>query len=256
MTNRSSTGEAAGSGASISWSFVAHWLLSLAIPALLLTIVRIAIFSFSQSDAVYMTALLLPVAAWALVAYFQFRLIRPHLRRSQLWLIATFIGGNLGGFAGGLSHLKTTSMLERYANEKVLISDYNSVIHSDWIFAVAPTASVVAGVLVAAAILGLLQALCLVVPLSRRLLWLFASAASGIAAGAVGYWAFMGYIWAMIEIYPMAVIHPDIVPQLITMAVGMLCGVSLYGLLTGFTMRWLLTNQVGHQAQALGAQFD
>ena len=111
---------------------------------------RIAIFSFvAGDDLAYKTALLLPIPSWLLIAYLQFRLLRPYFHRSGLWLIATFVGGNLGGFAGGLAQLHTMSMLEMYAYDKVLISDYDSVIHSDWIFAIAPAASIIAGVLVA-----------------------------------------------------------------------------------------------------------
>jgi hypothetical protein len=257
MSSISMTGEAAEPGASISWKFVAFWPLSFVVPSLILTFVRIAIFSFVQDDDLaYKAALLLPIPCWLLIAYLQLRLLRPYFRRSGLWLIATFVGGNLGGFAGGLAQLQTMSMLEQYAYDKVLISDYNSVIHSDWIFAIAPTASIVAGVFVGAAILGFLQSLCLDGPLGARLLWILVSALSGIAAAAFGYGCYWGYFWAMFMTYPRAVVSAGMAPQLITVAVGLICGAIVYGLLTGAVLRRLLTRSAGLRKEALIAQFE
>jgi hypothetical protein len=256
MSSISMTGEAAEPSASISWKFVAFWPLSFVVPSLLLTFVRIAIFSFSQDDLAYKAAMLLAIPGWLLIAYLQYRLLRPYSRRSRLWLIATFVGGNLGGFAGGLAQLQTMSMLETYANEKVLISDYDSVIHSDWIFAIAPTASIVAGVLVAAMILSFFQSLCLGGTLGSRLQWLLASALSGIVAAALGYGCYWGYFWAMFTIYLPAVVGASIVPQLITVAVGLICGTFVYGLLTGAVLRRLLLRSAWRQKAAMIARFE
>ena len=257
MSSVSMTGEAAEAGASISRRFVAFWPLSFVVPSLIVTVVRIAIFSFVQEDELaYKTALLLSIPSWLLIAYLQFRLLRPYFHRSGLWLIATVVGGNLGGFAGGLAQLQTTSMLEMYANEKVLISDYESVIHSDWIFAIAPIASVIAGVLAGAMILSFLQSLCLDGPLGARLLWLFTSALSGIVAAALGYGCYWGYFWSMFTIYPPAVVSAGIIPQLITAAVGLICGTIAYGLLTGAILRRLLLRSTRRQKEAMIAQFE
>lgn len=257
MSSVSMTGEAAEPGASISWKFVAFWPLSFAVPWVILTFARIAIFSFVQDDGLaYKAALLLTIPSWFLIAYLQYRLLRPFSRRSRMWLIATFVGGNLGGFAGGLAQLQTMSMLETYAYEKVLISDYESVIHSDWIFAIAPAASIIAGVLVAAMILSFFQALCFGGPIGARLQWLLASALSGIVAAALGYGCYWGYIWTMFKIYLPAVAGAGIVPQLVTVAVGLICGTFVYGLLTGAVLRRLLLRSAWRQKEATIARFE
>lgn len=257
MASLSMSGKAAEPAASISWKFVAFWPLSFVVPSLILTLARIAIFSFVQDDDLaYKIALLLPIASWLLIAYLQFRLLRPHLRRSRLWLIATVVGGNLGGFAGGLAQLQTMSMLETYAYEKVLISDYDSVIHSDWIFAIELPASIIAAVLVAAMILSFFQSLCLDGSLRSRLLWLLASALGGILAAVLAYGCYWGYFWAMFTIYPLAVVSAGIIPQLITLAVGLICGAVVYGLLTGAILRRLLIRSARRQKEAMISQFE
>lgn len=256
MFSTSTTGRAAEPNAPISWRFVVFWALSLAVPWLLLAIVRSAIFGFAPEDLAYPAAVLLPILCWLLIAFLQFRLLRSYLRRASLWLIATFVGGNLGSFAGGWVQLETMSRLEMYAYSKVLISDYNSVIHSDWILAAAPIASIVAGVFVAATLLGFLQSLCLDDPLGARLLWLFASAVSGIVAAAFGYGCYIAYLRIMLEIYPLAVVRADIIPALIAVAVGMIGGTSVYGLLTGAVLRQLLLGGAQRQKEALITRFE
>ena len=67
-------------------------------------------------------------------------------------------------------------------------------------------------------ILSFLQSLCLDGPLGARLLWLLASALSGIVAAALGYGCYWGYFWAMFTIYPgLLCVGAGIIPQLITL---------------------------------------
>jgi len=248
-------GRAAEPGASISWKFVVFWPLSLAVPWLLLTIVRSAIFGFAPEELAYRTAVLLPIPSWLLIAYLQFRLLRPYHQRGRPWLIVTLVGGNLGSFAGGLAQLQTMSMLEMYAYSSVLTSDYNSVIPSDWTLAIAPTVSIIAGVLVGAALLGFLQSICLDGPLGARLLWLFASAVSGIVAAAFGHGCYMAYVRIMFEIYPVAVVSGGFITALMAVAVGTTGGIIVYGVLTGAVLRWLLLRSARRRKEALIARF-
>jgi hypothetical protein len=83
------------------------------VPSVILTFGRIAIFSFEQDDGIAYEAVLLTIPSWFLIAYLQYRLLRPISRRSRWWLIATFVGGNLGGFAEMRQRSRDSSRVRR-----------------------------------------------------------------------------------------------------------------------------------------------
>ncbi len=215
-----------------------------------------AIFNVAQHDFAFMAALLLPIPIWFLIAYQQYRLIRPHLRRSYLWLFATFVGGNIGVFAGGLTQLQTSAALEHYAYQSAAVSDYGRMISSDWIFAIAPALSLTAGCLAAAAVLGFLQSFCFGKSLGTALRWFPASVISAIVAGLGGYGSHWGYLWSMFEVYPFALTFDAILADLLLSAVGLTAGMIVYGLLTGAILRRLLIRRAQPRKEALIARFE
>jgi hypothetical protein len=215
-----------------------------------------AIFSVAPYELAFKAALLLPIPIWFLVAYQQFRLIRPYLRRSYLWLFATFVGGNLGVFAGGLTQLQTLAALEYHAYQRLAVSDYGTMISSDWIFAVAPALSLTVGCLATATVLGFLQSFCFGKSLSAALRWFPASVVSATVAGLGGYGSYWGYLWSMFKVYPFALPFDAILADLLLSTVGLTAGMIVYGLLTGAVLRGLLIRRAQPRKEALIAQFD
>lgn len=256
MSNVSMTGGAAEPGASISWRFVAFWPLSLVVPWLLISIVRSAIFQFAAEDVAYRAAMLLHILIWLLVGYLQVRLLRHFVRRRFLWLVATFVGGNLGTLAGSWVQLRTMTMLQLHAYESSLVGDYNRTISSDLLLVIAPAASIAAGVFAGAALLGVLQSICLDGSVGKRFVWLLASAVSGMVAGPSAYGANLAYGYIMLEIYPRAVVTTDIILLFIADSVGRISGMIIYGILTGAVLRLLLTRSAPPQMEAMIARFE
>jgi hypothetical protein len=256
MSSVSMMDGAAEPGRAISWKFIVLWPLTFVVPWLLVSIVRTAVFHFAAEEAAYKAAVLLHILIWLLIAYLQIRLLRPFVHRRYLWLIATFVGGNLGTLAGSWVQFRTTTMLEMHAYESALVSDYNRIIPSDLMLAIAPVASISVGVLAGTALLGLLQSICVEGPLGNRILWLFASSLSGMVAGLAAYGANMAYGRIMFEVYPRAIITADIIPTFIVDSVGRVGGMIVYGLLTGAVLRRLLLRSAWRQKEAMIARFE
>ncbi len=256
MPSTSMSGGAAEPGASISWKFVVFWPLSFVVPWLLISILRSASFNLVAEDVAYRIALWLHTLIWLLIAYLQIRLLRDFVRPRFLWLIATFVGGNIGTLAGGWVQFKTVKMLEMHAYESALVGDYNRIVSSDLTLAIAPAASIAAGVLAGAALLGVLQSICLDGSLGRRFVWLLASAVIGMAAGLSAYGANLAYGYIMFEIYPRAIITTDTILLFIADSVGRVGGMIIYGLLTGAVLRRLLLRSARRQKEALIARFE
>src|SRR5262245_10601400 len=87
--------------ATIRRRFVVLWMLTVVVPGLLLMISRSILLGSGPSAFGYYLAALAPAPVWLLIGFLQFRLLRPDLRSSLWWLLATFTGGILGMFAGG-----------------------------------------------------------------------------------------------------------------------------------------------------------
>jgi len=248
MSSTSMTGGAAEPSASILWKFIVFWPFSLVVPWILLTAVRAAIFAIGPEEVAYQAAVLLPILSWLLIAYLQFRLLRPHLRRGRLWLIATFVGGNLGGFIGGLAQIWMAPMVEGF-----VIGGENM---PEWLFLYHPAVSIVAAVPIGTALLGFLQSFCLDDTLGRRLLWPFASVVAGFVGALFGYACYFAYGRFMFEFYPEFVFGGGLISIVITISVGTIGGMIVYGLLTGIVLRWLLLRGARRQKEALIARFE
>jgi len=57
-------------------------------------------------------------------------------------------------------------------------------------------------------------------------------------------------------IYPVAVVSAGMAPLLITVAVGLICGMIAYGLLTGAILRRLLIHGAKRRKEAMIARFE
>src|SRR5262245_66653422 len=73
----------------------------MAAPALLLAAGQLAIATQLPEMLMYQVAMALPFVAWLLIGFLQFRLLRWHLRRPRLWIVATLAGGGVGHAARG-----------------------------------------------------------------------------------------------------------------------------------------------------------
>lgn len=228
--------------------FVAFWLLSLVIPGLILSAVRALILGYSTSAVGYQMAVLAPAPVWLLAAFWQYRLLRPYMRRSVWWVIATFVGGCLGVPGGGLAMIWMTPHVE------VLVLGNEST--PEWMFAAYPLLPAAFAGAVAAAILGLSQALSLGQGFRRGVLWFGLSALSGAIAAACGGIAHLAYVRVMIELNPAAVVTGTTMQVIIALSIAMTAGLIVYGLLTGIVMRRLLFRRAGLQRADLVGQFE
>lgn len=232
MNNRAVAGTA-----HIPRRFVAFWLLSLLIPGLILMVLRGSILGYSTSALGYLVAVFAPAPVWLLIAFLQYRLLRPYLRTGLWWLLATFAGGILGMFVGG------PAMVLMMPQGEVLVLSSQST--PEWMFAQFPLLPAAFAGAIAASILGLSQALSLDQGFRRGLLWFCLSALGGAFAATGGGIAHLAYARTMSSLNPAAVDANTALHIIIALAVAMAAGTLVYGLLTGFVMRWLIVHGDG-----------
>jgi hypothetical protein len=97
--------------------------LTLALPALLLVGARVTI-AMTVIDPTLPDELMLPIAAallfmsWLAIAFLQFRLLKPYLRRPRLWFAATIAGGIVGTVAGA-----SVQILFEHAIDRSVLND-------------------------------------------------------------------------------------------------------------------------------------
>jgi len=221
----------------VSRRFILLWGLSLVVPGLILMLLRGSRLGEGTSALGFMIAVLAPVPVWLLIGFLQFRLLRPYLRTRVWWLLATFAGGILGMFAGGPAMI---SMMP--ASEVLYINTESS---PEWMFAPYPLFPAAFGGAVAAAILGLSQALSLGQGVRRGLLWFSLSALSGALATVVGGLAHLAYARSISELNPGAVEANPAFQSVIALSVAMVAGTLVFGLLTGSVMKWILGREAG-----------
>jgi hypothetical protein len=219
----------------VSRRFVIFWILSLVVPGLILMALRGLLVADPTWELGRQFALMAPVPVWFLIGFLQYRLLRPHRRRSLWWLIATFCGGILGMFAGGLA--KFWMMPQ---SEVIVLS---STTTPEWMFAPYPLPPAAFAGAIAAAILGLAQAPSLGQGIRRGLLWILLSALSGAAAAFVGGLAHWAYAHYMSESYPAAVEANISTHTMIALSIAAAAGLVVYGLLTGLVMRWMIARR-------------
>lgn len=227
MNNRAIAGTA-----HIPRRFVAFWVLSLLVPGLILMVLRGSILGYSTSALGYLVAVFAPAPVWLLIAFLQYRLLRPYLRTALWWLLATFVGGILGMFVGG------PAMVLMMPQGEVLVLSSQST--PEWMFAQFPLLPAAVAGAIAAAILGLSQALSLGQGFRRGLLWFCLSALGGALAAVSGGVAHLTYARTMSELNPAAVEANTALQIMIALSIAMFVGMIVYGLLTGLVMRWLI----------------
>src|SRR5262250_1986778 len=112
--------------APLSHRFTVLWFLSTLAPALIY-VVGLYVLAPHMADSPWAEIspeilILLPISIWLLLGLFQFPLLRKRLRRPRLWIAATFVGGGIGHFLGGLSRIRT----EPYVEDLLLRSELSS----------------------------------------------------------------------------------------------------------------------------------
>jgi hypothetical protein len=222
----------AAAGKTVSPRFVAYWILSLAIPGLILMALRGLLLADPTWGLGRQFALMVPVPVWFLIGFMQYWLLRPYRRRSLWWLVATFCGGILGMFVGG-----PAMIMMMPPSEVILLS---STTTPEWMFAPYPLPPAAGAGAIAAAVLGLAQAPSLGQGFLRGLLWVLLSALGGAAAAFVGGLAHWAYAHYMSESYPAAVEAIISTHSMIALSIATVAGLVVYGLLTGLVMRWMI----------------
>jgi len=215
--------------------FVILWTLTLLVPGVILMVSQGAILGSSTSAFGYYAAAFAPAPVWLLIGFLQYRLLRPYLRSSLWWLLATFVGGILGRFVAG-----PVLVLMMPESEVIVLANETT---PAWMFAPYPLlpAAVAGGV--GAAILGLSQALSLGQGLRGGLLWLAVSALSGAlgaVAGGIAHWAYAHSISAL---SPATVENNLGLQVIIALTIAMAAGTIVYGLLTGFVLKRMLVRR-------------
>ncbi len=216
----------------VSHRFVIFWILSLVIPGLILMALRGLLVGDPTWDLGRQLALMAPLPVWFLIGFLQYRLLRPHRRRSLWWLVATFCGGILGMFVGG-----PAMIMMMPPSEVILLSTTTT---PEWMFASYPLPPAAGAGAIAAAVLGSAQAPSLGQGFRRGLIWILVSALGGAAAtfaGGLAHWAYAHY---MSESYPAAVEANISTHSMIALSIATATGLVVYGLLTGLVMRWML----------------
>jgi hypothetical protein len=217
--------------------FVVLWMLSLVVPGLILMAARGVLLGYSMSALAYMAAALAPAPVWLLIGFLQYRLLRPYLRTSLWWLLATFAGGILGMFVGG------PALVLMIPESEVVVVGSTST--PEWMFAPYPLIPAAFAGAIAAAVLGLSQSLSLGQGFRRGLLWLGASVLSGAVAAVGGGVAHLAYARSISNLNPAAVEANAGLHIIIALTIAMVAGTLVYGLLTAFVMRWLIVHGDG-----------
>lgn len=223
---------AAGKTYTLSHRFILLWVLSLVLPGLILMALRGLLVADPTWELGYQLAVLVPLPVWFLISFLQYWLLQPYRRGSLWWLIATFCGGILGMFVGG------PAMFWMMPQSEVIV--LSSASTPEWMFAPYPLLPAAFAGAIAAAILGLAQALSLGQGFRRGLLWIVLSALSGAIAAFAGGLAHWAYAHAMSEMYPADVAANISAHTIIALSIAAAAGMTIYGLLTGLVMRWLL----------------
>ena len=219
----------------------------MAAPALLLVAGQLAIATQLPEMLMYQVAMALPFVAWLLIGFLQFRLLRWHLRRPRLWIVATLAGGVVGNAASGFVFLGLRTAMDNSIVDGEAVSAWADI------FAYAPPVLMAAA---SAAILGLAQIACFDDTRGEHFPWFCASLVAGILGGGLGalvsHYALQGMITARFFDFLSTPILLGLVPVLIAAVVNMI----LYGVLTGLCMRWLLIRRAGLQRATLVGQFE
>ncbi len=219
----------------VSRRFVLFWILSLVIPGLILMALRGLLVGDPTWELGRQLALMAPLPVWFLIGFLQYRLLRPHRRRSLWWLVATFCGGILGMFVGG-----PAMIMMMPPSEVILLS---STTTPEWMFASYPLPPAAGAGAIAAAVLGSAQAPSLGQGFRRGLIWIVLSAFSGAIAAFVGGLAHWAYAHYMSETYPATVEANISTHTIIALSIATAAGLALYGLLTGLAMRWMINDR-------------
>ncbi|MFM9843491.1 MAG: hypothetical protein ACKVOI_11035 [Dongiaceae bacterium] len=227
---------AAGKTHTVSRRFVISWILSLVVPGLILMALRGLLLADPTWELGRQFALMAPLPVWFLIGFIQYRLLRPYRRRSLWWLVATFAGGILGMFVGG------PAMIMMMPPSEIIV--LSSTTTPEWMFAPYPLPPAAFAGAIAAAVLGSAQAPSLGQGFRRGMFWILLSALSGAAAAFVGGLAHWAYAHAMSETYPAAVEANISTHTMIALSIAIAAGLGIYGLATGFVMRWMLNNGV------------
>lgn len=228
--------------------FVVRWMLTMAVPALLLAASQLTIATALPEMMMYQVAIVLPILAWLLIAYLQFRLLRHHLRRPRLWLVTTVAGGVVGNVVGGFVML----MLRGAVDDAVMAGEAVP----DWIYLVYPYVGSALMGLANAAILALAQIACFDEMMGERLPWFGASIVAGILGAFLGALISRYALDAMLMARFFDFLPTHILLSLVPLLIAAVVNMILYGLLTGIWMKRLLIRRAGLQRATLVGQFE
>jgi hypothetical protein len=197
-------------------------------------------------------AILLPFPVWLLLGLFQFPLLRKRLRHGLVWIAATFLGGAVGHFVGGLSRIRT----EPYVEELLLRSELGSGELPAWASDVYSAAPLVLAGVINLAVVAILQSFCFDKGMHGRPVWVLASILAGILSPI--FTALLG--WNLFDLLMKTGVAETFMRwfpvTLITIPLAPIINFTVYGLITGVAMRWLLNRRAERQAQAVAGQFD
>ena len=238
--------------APLSHRFTVLWFLSTLAPALIYVACLYVLAPYMADSLWARIAALLPVPIWLLVGVFQFLLLRSRLRHALVWVVATFVGGVVGHFVGGLSRIHTEPYVEELLLRRELISEPVPAWVSD-VYSLAPL--LVASV-INLAIVAILQSFCFDKAMKGRAVWILASILASIVSLVCG--AFLG--WNLLQ-FLMATGLGEIALRwlpvtLMSMSIVPIINFAIYGLITGAVMRWLMNRRTLRQTQTVAGQFD
>lgn len=232
--------------------FVGLWLLSSIVPVLIFMAGQYVLAPHMASSPWAEIGALMSFPVWLLMGLLQFPLLRTRLRRGWVWIAATFVGGIVGHMAGGLSRIHT----EPYVEDLLLRSELGSGELPAWAFDVYPVAPVVLASIINVAVVAFLQSFCFDKAIGGRAVWILASILAGIL-GPIGT-ALLG--WNLLDLFFKTGVAEMLVPQLpltlLTVPLAPLVNLTIYGLITGVVMRWLLIRRAWRQKEALVARFE
>jgi hypothetical protein len=238
--------------APVSRAFVGLWLLSSIVPALLFTAGQYVLAPHMADSPWAEIAILLSFPIWLLLGLLQFPLLRTRLRRGWVWIAATFVGGVVGHMAGGLSRIRT----EPYVEELLLRSELGSGELPAWALDVYPVAPVVLASVINVAVVAILQSFCFDKAMGGRAVWILSS----ILAGILGPICTVLVGWNLLALFFKAGVAEMLVPRLsvtlLTVPLAPLVNFTIYGLITGVVMRWLLIRRTRRQRETLVGQFE
>lgn len=245
---------AAANAIGLSATFIVRWSMTLVLPAMLLALSHLTLYSALPDQQAIQAAIVLPYLAWVLIAFLQFHALRGAFRYRRLWLAMTIVGGAIGHIGGNLVQVLVQTAMDRgllYGADFIYATADNWVVYEMLL----PYGPMILGGAANFLILALAQSYCFTETLRERMPWVATSLAAGLLGSAMGVAVWI-YSWPFLRYSGLLdFISTPVMFNLVPFLIGFVVNLAICGLLAGICMRILLNRRAAGDRAVLMVQF-